>query len=374
MVALAQMVDITPQAISTYERGESTPRPEVLAKISTVLNVPRSRFFARPMEEDSEGAVFYRSLAAATKTQRRAAERRFSWLKEIVSELADEVLLPPVRCPNEYSSRKEALSSEEIEQTALNIRRAWNIGDGPISNIVWLLENNGIIVARLALGAAELDAFSQWALCRGERRPYMILNAEKASCARSRFDASHELGHLVLHSEHRNALTRGTDFNRLEDQAHRFAGAFLLPAASFAAEYAGPTLDSLLALKERWRVSVGMMIRRARDLEFIGSEAERRLWINYSRRGWRTREPLDDVLLPETPRLLPRVLEALAEAGCSGPVLRDRFALSPTDIAALTGAPASHFDDPTALAPVIHLRPRPQLVVEDVHPLLKSSS
>lgn len=62
MVALAQMVDVTPQAISVYERGESTPRPEVLAKISTALNVPRHRFFVKSPQH-SGGAVFYRSLA-----------------------------------------------------------------------------------------------------------------------------------------------------------------------------------------------------------------------------------------------------------------------------------------------------------------------
>lgn len=357
MVALAQMVDVTPQAISVYERGESTPRPEVLAKISTALNVPRHRFFVKSPQH-SGGAVFYRSLAAATKTQRRAAEQRFFWLKEITGELSKDVVLPTVCLPKEGSTSAESLAGDELERIALDVRRTWNLGDGPISNIVWLLENKGVVVARFPLGATDLDAFSQWAVVEGERRPYMVLNSEKASCVRSRFDASHELGHLVLHSSLERQLSRSAEFQLLESQAHRFAGAFLLPASSFGQEYTGAGLDSLLNLKARWRVSIGMMIRRARDLQFISQEEERRLWINYSRRGWRTREPLDDSLPVEVPRLLPRVLEALQATGVTGSALRDRFALSPTDLEALTGTPASNFDDPTALAPVIRLRPK----------------
>ncbi|MEL7937698.1 ImmA/IrrE family metallo-endopeptidase [Pseudomonas delhiensis] len=43
----------------------------------------------------------------------------------------------------------------------------------------------------------------------------------------------------------------------MEDQAHRFAGVFLLPAETFAADVrSSVTLDSLLLLKQRWGVSV----------------------------------------------------------------------------------------------------------------------
>lgn len=44
--------------------------------------------------------------------------------------------------------------------------------------------------------ADEIDAFSLWR----DDRPYIFLNTSK-SAERSRFDAAHELGHLVLHRQ-----------------------------------------------------------------------------------------------------------------------------------------------------------------------------
>jgi hypothetical protein len=53
------------------------------------------------------------------------------------------------------------------------------------------------------------------------------------------------------------------------------------------------------------------MIHRAQDLDLISLAQAERLWINCSRRGWRTSEPLDDQLPVEEPRLLRRSFELL---------------------------------------------------------------
>lgn len=52
------------------------------------------------------------------------------------------------------------------------------------------------------------------------------------------------------------------------------------------------------------------MVSRASQLGMLNEEEAKRLWINLGRRGWRQREPLDD--LPcEKPRLLAKVADAL---------------------------------------------------------------
>jgi len=73
-----------------------------------------------------------------------------------------------------------------------------------------------------------VDAFSR---PTPERR-VVILGSDKGDKARPRFDAAQELGHLVLHRDHPEPGNRA-----LEKQAHRFAGAFLLPADQVAAEW-----------------------------------------------------------------------------------------------------------------------------------------
>ena len=50
------------------------------------------------------------------------------------------------------------MHTSEIEEIATDVRRFWNLGDGPISNVTLLLENNGAIVTRTEMGADNLDA------------------------------------------------------------------------------------------------------------------------------------------------------------------------------------------------------------------------
>ena len=59
---LAELVGVTRQAMSKYEKGNSNISIGILTKISDVLDFPRS-FFLKPTEDiPSVGTVFYRSL------------------------------------------------------------------------------------------------------------------------------------------------------------------------------------------------------------------------------------------------------------------------------------------------------------------------
>jgi Zn-dependent peptidase ImmA (M78 family) len=176
------------------------------------------------------------------------------------------------------------------------------------------MENNGVIVSRIHVGAEKLDAFSQWSSIY--RLPFVVLGRDKASAARQRFDAAHEMAHLCAHvGVDPKRLNSAADYKILEDQAHYFASCLLLPANEFANELWAPSLDGMLALKERWRVSVGAMIKRCETLGIVDDEGARRLWINYNRRGWRTNEPFDGKIEKERPRLLRRSINQLLSEG-----------------------------------------------------------
>jgi hypothetical protein len=62
------------------------------------------------------------------------------------------------------------------------------------------------------------------------------------------------------------------------------------------------------------------------------------LWINYSRRGWKRQEPLDDSIPTERLRLLRTGFELLIEEGILTPnqILQD-LSLNQVDIEELTG-------------------------------------
>src|SRR5439155_14410703 len=149
-----------------------------------------------------------------------------------------------------------------------------------------------IIVAHSELGCEALDSFSEWA---GDT-PYIFLGAEKTCAVRARFNLGHELGHLILHRrvDEKHVRYIPSDHRKMEEQAHRFAGAFLLPAKSFGRDVYAVTLEALRSLKPKWKVAIGALLKRAEHLGFISERQLQRTWIAYSRRGWRSREPLDD--------------------------------------------------------------------------------
>ena len=245
-------------------------------------------------------------------------EGRYYWLNTVANYLQEFVSFPPVDFPHfDMPRNPKEISLEDIENLASEARKHWGLGEGPIGNVVSLLESNGAVVARGMTGEDNLDALSEWYERRGcYETPYVFLGADKNNAFRSRYDAAHELGHLLLH---RNVDKKYIDLVRtnelMEKQAYRFAGAFLLPASSFANDFYAGSLDAFRALKPKWKVSVQAMIYRSADLGFVNEEQARRLWINRTRRGWKFREPLDEDLPIEEPRLLRRAFELLINEG-----------------------------------------------------------
>jgi Zn-dependent peptidase ImmA (M78 family)/DNA-binding XRE family transcriptional regulator len=344
--ATAELVGVTRAAISQYEKGHQSPSPKVLASIADRLGLP-SHHFLRPILPSERGVVFYRSLSTATKGARTKAEQKYQWVREIVAYVRRFVRLPDVNLPAAEMTPSDPhdIGHQAVEEAAIRARRSWKLGDEPLVNLTGLLEKSGIITTRFSLESEKLDAFSEW--CTPEKRPYVILNSDKASAARSRFDAGHELAHLVLHRRVSIAAFRTpSTFSLMEDQANRFSGAFLLPEKTFAHDIHSISLDTFRAIKGKWRVSIGAMIKRAANLQLISQDQERRLWIGYTRRGWRRHEPLDEELAPETPRFLKRSVELLVEKGI---VRREEMpfhlALSPSDVVDMLGLDRRFFEE-----------------------------
>lgn len=345
-IALADLLQITRQAVSQYEAGESSPSPDVMRRISEKLDLPIRFFLERPRDR-RHGATFFRSMKSTTKAARIRAQRRFDWLLDIVEYIRSLVRFPAVGVPDfRPPSDPAAIGDDLIREYARETRRHWGLGLGPISNVVWLMENKGVVVSRYGLGADELDAFSEWG---EDATPYVVLNSEKRSAARSRFDAGHELGHLIMH---RNIdpkfVNKSHYFNLIEGQAHRFAGEFLLPAESFAADFYAPSLDAFASLQTKWKVSVAFMISRCSDLGLIDDERKTALFRYLTRRGWKTREPFDERAEAEMPRLLKRSVEMIIDNGVVDIDQMKFDLLYPTkEVENLAGLPAGYLEKPS---------------------------
>lgn len=340
--SLSELVDVTAPNISHYESNRHAPSPQVLSKLADVLKVS-PLYFVKPPRQAGERIVFWRSREKATQLQRAKALQKHCWFLDIVDYQSRFIQFPKVDFPNtEIPADPRMLTPENIEDLAVETRFAWSMGEGPVGNLVGVLEKHGVIVARKSVDAEYLDAFSEWR--NEDNRPYITLASDKESDARSRFDAGHELGHMILH---RGITLR--DFNTsvihslMEQQAMRFSGAFLLPAAEFSDDLYSISLDAFRDLKAKWRVSISAMICRAADLGLIDEKQEKRLWMNMSRRKWRKREPGDDQIAPEQPNLIQQGFDMLLENGIVDPQrMAAEIGIRVRDIEDVTGLPEGY--------------------------------
>jgi Zn-dependent peptidase ImmA (M78 family)/DNA-binding XRE family transcriptional regulator len=303
---LARHIEVTPAAVTQYERGLARPTTTVLAQIGLTLGMPRE-FFSRGLDipEVSSSTAHFRSLRRAPAGRREQA-LAFGELALAVLDLVERYVdLPPVRLP---SVRLPAQPSEaDIADAAQRVRRELLVGTGPVPHVVRLLEAHGVLVVRLPAEGfdSRVDAFSSSETASG--RPLVLMSPLKDDKARSRFDASHELGHLVMHAGVQPGATV------IESQAMSFAAEFLMPRAEI--EDGLPTRvdwETLHALKRHWGVSLRALVYRAHKLGRLSDVSYRRA--NHQLRQWGYPEP-GPLGPPEGPSALGAAVELLEQSG-----------------------------------------------------------
>jgi Zn-dependent peptidase ImmA (M78 family)/transcriptional regulator with XRE-family HTH domain len=349
--ALADLLDLSVKTVGQYEGNISKPRHEIVLRMASQLRV-KETFFFTPLPQQVSNPVFWRSRHAATKSSRAVAERKMNWAKSIADEYLRQYLeLPTLHIPTREElgvpADPKSLTDHYIEEIALLLRHYWESGTLPIADLTLLLENNGILITYGDLESAKLDAFSNVSEFDGSF--HIFLGTDRSTAVRSRFDAAHELGHMILHSHLTKKYLDDKEPTKkhslIEHQAYRFASAFLMPAESFRADVWMTSLEALLSLKERWKVSVGAMIMRCSQLGIIHEDDARRLWISYNRR-WKRAEPKDDTIPFEAPQLMKSCFDMLIESGIKTKTqILHELPYSQRDIETLMNLPEGYFSD-----------------------------
>lgn len=310
---LANALGVTRQSVSSYELGERQPDPATFIEISRILDQPLSFFTgARPEAAGPNGPAFFRSRRSKTKSLNDRCEIWREWFSQCANLFSEYVKFPEVSLLECSPQNGQFYRPDEIEAAASACRRAWGLGDGPIANVLALIESKGVVSARARFDSHDVDAFSFWS----GKFPMIILASDKNVCVRARFDAAHELGHLILHRGFgEEELENKESLDQIESEANRFAGAFLMPADSYAQEVFTLRLAGFVHLKERWKVSVAAQIYRCLDLGLISDDQALNLRKQISKQRWNKREPLDDKIKPEEPTLLRKSFELIVSSG-----------------------------------------------------------
>lgn len=291
--ALAAAVGVSPITISRLENGANDPEEATLQALARALEYPAAFFLGSDFDELPAEAASFRSLSAMTAKERDAALAAGSIAYFFHDWVAERFNLPATDVP--------ILGADATPEAAAHFVRAhWGLGQQPITHMIRLLEAKGVRVFSLNEDTKNVDAFSCWR----DDQPYIFLNTFK-STERSRFDAAHELGHLIMHRHGAPQESR-----QAEMEADQFASHFLMPHDDVASRIRYVTsLEELIQAKRRWGVSVAALNYRLHKMGVISDWQNRTFNIELSTRGYRKNEP--DGLPAETSAVWPQVLSDL---------------------------------------------------------------
>ncbi|SNR24807.1 helix-turn-helix domain-containing protein [Blastococcus mobilis] len=303
---LARRIEVTPSAVTQYERGLSRPSTSVLARVSLTLGMPQE-FFSRGLDipEVPRSSAHFRSLRSTPANRREQALAFGELALGVLDVLEQYVDLPPVRLPS--IDLPPEPSEQDVAAAAAQARRDLAVGTGPVPNVVRLLEAHGVLVVRLPTEGFDprVDAFSSSETASG--RPIVLMSPLKDDKARSRFDASHELGHLLMHA----GVEPGSRV--IESQAMSFAAEFLMPRAEIEASLPSRVdWETFHALKRHWGVSLAALVYRAHKLGRLSDLSYRRA--NEQLKQWGHPEP-GPLGPPESPSVLGAAAELLEQNG-----------------------------------------------------------
>lgn len=291
-VQLADAAGISQARWSKAERDLTDLPDDVLETIAQVTSVPMSFLKAEPVGI-TEGSLRFRKRSTARRAETKQVVQLAIEAYRACTEIATLEGLQPPELPQALSAEPH---SDEIEQLAEATRAALGLPfSGPVPHVTRACERAGIFVVPLRLPARAADAQLLGHDGVSTRRaffdPALIGYLPGLPGDRLRHTLAHELGHLVLHQPHPDR----PPVREAEQEAHRFAAAFLMPHADAREAFAagGPlTLERFKVMKAGWGIAISALIMRAWHLGVIDDERRRSLYMQMSARKWRKNEPV----------------------------------------------------------------------------------
>lgn len=267
-------IDITKQALSLYEKGQTNPSSKVIISLSNALDLPVDYFFKKS-DVKLENLEFRKRSTLSQKEIEAARLRTMDYLEKCleIEELLniENTFINPLRI-----NRTE--NQLDIEHHANNLRREWALGLDPIPDVIALLEEKKLKIFEIEAP----DEFS--GLCsRTDGVAVIVVNKTTENIVRKRFTALHELAHLILE------FPEDMPDKEKEHLCYSFAGAFLFPEEVFKDELGKKRnsilLNELILLENYYGMSVQAIMWRAHDLQLISNSKykEYNIWLNKSK-------------------------------------------------------------------------------------------
>ncbi len=308
---------------SKIEHGILPPSEIFIEQVSSFFQVVPS-FFFQDERTYSPLNPYHRSRSTLQIGDRDRVEAIANIYRIHLKKLLEVVEIPFNLLPIQVSENNTP------EAIARLTRRNLRLPNGPINNVTKILEDNGIFIISFDFETELLDGFT----IHGNDNvlPLIFFNATFPG-ERIRFTAAHELGHLVMHQQ-----LETEDNREIEKEANLFAAEFLMPQHDILQELRFMntnklSLEFLLRLKMKWKVSMSALLKRIEDLNIITKNQAQYLWMQISSKGYRKAEPYPIPI--ESPSLLNELLN----------IYKNDLQYSEQDMAALLKiTPDAYFD------------------------------
>lgn len=247
---------VSKQAINKYEKGLMKPDSSVLIALANALDMKIDYFF-RPFTVEVDKVEFRKKsgftekMASAVKEHVREELERYLEIEQIAGSQV-RFTLP----------RKEVRTLEEAKAFAGEIRQILALGNDGISNVIEVLEDNGIKVIELA----ENEGFDGLSGFANEEIPLIVVNGNFPT-ERKRFTALHELGHLLLD------IPANVSPKEIESLCNAFASEILLPAVVLKSKLGNTrydiSLSELTDIQRQFGISVDDIMASLQELGVI---------------------------------------------------------------------------------------------------------
>ena len=295
-------IDLSAQALNLYEKGERKPDSSIIIALSEALQVPIDYFF-----RDSNiklGNVEFRKKS-------KLGKKDIQQIKEFVIDYLERYIEIEriLNVQYKFSNPLETIlinSIDDIEIASQELRKNWEIGMNPVSNLIEMLEDKGVKIVEIDADQS-FDGLATWV----ENFPVIVVN-KNIDLVRKRFTVVHELAHLLL------SFSENLNEKSIEKLCHNFAGAFLLPEASLK-NYLGVkrshiSIQELIEIKVYFGISISAIVYRAYNLNIIPESFLKGFFIRLNKDNQRDESNLGKYLGEESSSRFERlVLKAASE-------------------------------------------------------------
>ena len=300
--------NLSRQALHRYEKGEVIPDAEKIQMLSKALKVSPDYFFRTTKIELSE--IEYRKLS-------KMPQKEVSIINETTKEYLsrylelEEILGLSNEFENPLKDFPVIKDSMQVSKAAERIRSEWDLGTGPIFNVVELLEDHKIKVVKLNV-AEDFDGLQTFVKYNNDiELPVVAYNERKANKPdRIRFTLLHELAHLLLKFEDITARQR-------ETLCHQFAGAMLLPEKTLKAELGNHrsklSINELGNIKKQYGISMQAIAMRAKDCRITNEHYTKQFFFLFRQMNWKVDEPFEYEGVEKSNRFEQLLFRALIE-------------------------------------------------------------